>query len=161
MKTLNPEFLRGSPIPVMPEPRMAKCEPSLVDGAMVAAWRQKGLPLMHVLLFHIPHLLSAAVYSDTLASIEAICTGCQDASGRFLTVLHQWTGPQIIGAMADGFSTVLRVVFSANVIMESEVYPYLRKRKYVPWPPSRCCQMMEPGEVVLGTFEHCGPRLEY
>lgn len=99
MKTLSPEFLRGTPIPVMPEPRMAKCEPSLVEGAMVAAWRQKGLPLMHVLLFHIPHLLSAAVYLDTLASIEATARGCQDASGRFLTVLHQWTGP---GYWRDG-----------------------------------------------------------
>jgi len=28
------------------------------EGAMVAAWRQKGLPLMLVLLFHIAHLLS-------------------------------------------------------------------------------------------------------
>jgi hypothetical protein len=94
METLNREFLRWPPIPVMPEPRMARYEPSLVEGAMVAAWRQKGLPLMYVLLFHIPHLLRAAVYSDALASIEATVRGCQDASGRFLTNLHQWTGPQ-------------------------------------------------------------------
>jgi hypothetical protein len=42
---------------------------------MVAAWRQKGLPLMLVLLFHIAHLLSntwdIGPYGHTLASIES------------------------------------------------------------------------------------------
>jgi len=66
------------------------------EGAMVAAWRQKGLPLMLVLLFHIAHLLSntwdTGPYGHTLASIESGGNWCQDDTRRNLTNLHQGTG---------------------------------------------------------------------
>ena len=67
---------------------------------MVAAWRQKWLPLMQVLLFHIitpPQRTlarqdSSRMHAGLLASIRSSDTECQGASCRFLTDLHQWTG---------------------------------------------------------------------
>jgi hypothetical protein len=62
------------------------------EGAMVAAWRQKGLPLMLVLLFHIAHLLSntwdIGPSGHTLASIESGSNWCQDGPRRNLTDLR-------------------------------------------------------------------------
>ena len=57
MKTLTPVFSRK---PLIPVSRTTKQRPPAREGAMVAAWRQKGLPLMLVLLFHIAHLLKDA-----------------------------------------------------------------------------------------------------
>jgi len=72
---------------------------------MVAAWRQKGLPLMLVLLFHIAHLLSntwdTGPYGHTLASIESGGNWCQDDMRRNLTNLRQGTGGGQLAKASD------------------------------------------------------------